>query len=417
LIRFRARSVLPISTPPIDDGWIAIENGRISATGGGPVADGVPEVDLGSVALLPGLVNAHTHLELTGFDDRVDDPEFAAWIRHLIALKRERTPADMLAAARQGVRDCWAAGVTTVADTGDSGAVIQALAELGASGIAYHEVFGPHPESAEEQFTAFRERLTELSAFTGPRVFLGVSPHAPYSVSGPLYTSVARLARDHHFPVAVHLAESPAEVMLLRDGSGEFGKAWALRGIPLPGGSGTPVEWLDRNGVLGPNTLCIHMVQATPGDLRIVRERGCAVAHCPRSNRRHGHGVAPLRDMLAQGLRVGVGTDSVASTSPLDLLAEARLARQIGGLTCVQALELCTIGAARAIGLEREVGSIASGKWADFAVLSIPPCTDGHAALEAVLASESSAIVATYLAARQVWLGTRLSVNLQPLAP
>jgi 5-methylthioadenosine/S-adenosylhomocysteine deaminase len=233
-------------------------------------------------AILPGLVNAHTHLELTGLDGEDTETDFPAWIARIIAIKKQRSQADFLSAARQGIQDCWAAGVTTVADTGDSGAVIQALSELGASGIAYHEVFGPHPDQVEVAMAGAISQLAELSHLVTGRVRLGLSPHAPYSVSGPLYTRVAELAADYGMPLAVHLAESLDESLLLEGSTGGFARLWESRGIPLPAlPGGSPVRWLDQLGVLRPQTLCIHVVQASPSDLDRLALRRVGIAHCP----------------------------------------------------------------------------------------------------------------------------------------
>ncbi len=405
--RYAASWLLPIDGPPIADGAVLVdEAGRLVAVGPGdrvPRPPGVAEQLLAGSALLPGFINAHTHLELTGLDGQVPDDDFPAWIRRIIALKQARTPADFLAAARQGLRDCWAAGVTTVADTGDSGAVTQALAEADASGIAYHEVFGPHPDQVAGAIEAARQRLEELGRFQSPRIRLGLSPHAPYSVSGPLYGAVARLASELRMPVAVHLAESREETALLETGRGGFADAWTARGIPLPVRPGrSPVAWLDHHGVLGPDTLCIHVVQASDADLGTLSGRGAAVAHCPRSNRRHGHGRAPLRSMLDHGLRVGVGTDSVASVAPLDLLAEARAARAIAGLGAAATLELVTLGAARALGLADQIGSLTPGKWADLVSIELPGAVDVGQLADTLLTLPREAIGLVLLAGRQV---------------
>jgi len=405
--RIAAPWVVPMDRPPVPEGAVLVaEGGRISAVG--PAHD-VPEppglvTERFSGALLPGLVNAHTHLELTGLAGQAEAVEFPEWIRQVMALKAARTPAEVLSAARQGVRDCWAAGVTTVADTGDSGAVIEALAEADGSGIAYHEVFGPHPDQAAGATAGATRRLEELRRFTGPRVRLGLSPHAPYSVSGPLYAAVASLARALNLPLAVHLAESREESLLLRDGSGGFGDAWRARGIPLPAPLGrSPVEWLDLHGVLGPGTLCIHAVTVGARDLDLLAGHRVAIAHCPRSNRRHGQGAAPLAAMLERGLPVGAGTDSVASVAPLDLLAEARAARELAGLTAEAALLLATLGAASALGLESEVGSLTPGKWGDVAVLDLPAQVDATRLTGTLLSRSAADVRATYVAGREVW--------------
>ncbi|MFL5505929.1 MAG: amidohydrolase family protein, partial [Gemmatimonadales bacterium] len=194
-LRLSATWVLPITAPPIRDGAVLVdEAGRIAAVGPDdavPAPPGVPSERFEDAVLLPGLVNAHTHLELTGLAGTVREASFPDWIRKLRQVKAERSYADFLAAAKQGIRDCWAAGVTTVADTGDSGAVIEALAELGGRGVSYHEVFGPHPGQVDESMAGLRCRVEELRRFTSERVRLGVSPHAPYTVSRELYRSVA----------------------------------------------------------------------------------------------------------------------------------------------------------------------------------------------------------------------------------
>lgn len=411
--RLAAPWVLPIEGPPIRDGAVLLDaGGRIAAVGAAaalPTPPGVPTESLPDAVLLPGLINVHTHLELTGLDHQVPEADFPSWIRHIIALKAARTPADFLAAARQGLRDCWAAGVTTVADTGDSGAVIEALAEAGGSGIAFHEVFGPHPDQAEEAMAGALRRLAELSRFTSTRVRLGVSPHAPYSVSGPLYTLVANHARKADLPLAVHLAESEEESLLLERGSGGFARAWQGRGIPLPPPPGrTPVAWLDKHGVLTDRTLCIHLVRVGAADIEILRRGGVAVAHCPRSNVRHAQASAPLGALLTAGLRVGVGTDSVASVAPLDLLAEARAARALGALGAEATLRLVTRDAARALGLEQEIGSLRPGNWGDLTAFHLPGRTDASQLPEAVLSLGPDAVLLTCLAGREMYRRKRL---------
>lgn len=405
--RFTARWVLPLDGPPIHHGALLVDSrGRIAAVGRAsdvPAAD-FPTIALGDAVLLPGLINCHTHLELTGLDN-LTAPDFPSWIRQLIALKAVRSAEQMLEAARQGVRGCWQGGVTTVADTGDSGAVIQALAELGGSGIAYHEVFGPDPALAEQQFAQWIARLEQLRRFEGPRIRLGASPHAPFSVSGPLYQRVAQYAGEMGLPLAVHLAESSEESDLLGSASGGFARMWEGRGIPLPSLPGrTPVEWLEAHGVLSPETLCIHTVRVNEGDVATLARRRVSIAHCPRSNRAHGHGDAPLARLLRAGLRVGAGTDSVASLSPLDLRAEARAAQQLAGLSDDAALELITIGAARALGLEREIGSLVPGKWADLAIVKLPGEVDAGRLAGTLLCLPADAIVRTVIGGKDVWV-------------
>jgi 5-methylthioadenosine/S-adenosylhomocysteine deaminase len=411
--RLSARWLLPADRPAVEHGALLIgPHGRIAAVGPEPDVPrpaGVALEEFGDAVLLPGLINTHTHLELTGLEGEPPGHDFADWIRRLREAKAARAPEAYLDAARRGLADCLAAGVTTVADTGDSGAVIQALAEAGGSGIAYQEVFGPHPDQREASLAALRQRVEHLRRFVTERVRIGVSPHAPYSVSGPLYAATSEWARREALPIAVHLAESPAESALLERGTGPFSEAWRGRGIPLPLPPGrTPVAWLEEHGVLSDRTLCIHVVQAGPGDVARLARTGASVAHCPLSNHAHGHGAAPLGAFLAAGIRVGLGTDSTVSVGRLDLLAEARAARVLGGLDAARALALCTLEGARALGLEAEIGSLAPGKWCDCAVIRPPHGAAGSPPEEQVLAIGPRDVLATFLGGRNVHRTSRV---------
>jgi 5-methylthioadenosine/S-adenosylhomocysteine deaminase len=410
--RLSAGWVLPVGAEPIPQAAVLVDpDGRIARIGPElevPRPAGVPELAVPDGAILPGLVNVHTHLELTGLEGQVEDDDFTGWIRRLREVKASRPPDTYVDAARAGLRDCWAAGVTTIADTGDSGAVIRALHELDGSGVVYHEVFGPHPEQCATSLAQLQRSVTELDRFTSPRVRLGVSPHAPYTVSGPLYRATADWARAEGRPLAVHLAESPAETALMTAAGGPFAEAWSRREIPLPTLPGrSPVAWLDEHGVLGPDTLCIHVVQVDEADIASLARAGVGVAHCPGSNRRHGHGDAPLGRLRAAGLRVGVGTDSVVSVGRLDFLGEVRAARRLGGLGPEAALELATLDGARALGLADEMGSLMPGKWGDLTLIQIGSAAGPADAIERVLHSEREDVVATYIGGRQAYRATR----------
>ena len=405
--RLAADWVLPVGRPPIQRGAVLLDaRGRIAEVGPDHAVArpaGVASEDWPGATLIPGLVNAHTHLELTGLDGAVPEPDFPGWIRRVIALKAGRGPGEVLDAARRGITDGWAAGITTVADTGDSGAAVQALAELGGSGVAYHEIFGPDPATAAERFSQYRRRFDELRTFETGRVRLGVSPHAPYSVSGALYAAVSAWAGQESLPLAVHIAESWEEEELVTRGTGPFAEQWRARGITPAATGDTPIQWLDRHGVLGSRTLCIHAVRVNEDDIGRMAVHRCGVAHCPRSNVRHAGRAAPLRRLLDAGLAIGVGTDSVASVSPADLLAEARAARAASGLEAAVALRLCTQGAAQAIGLGTEIGALEHGRWGDLTAVRTPAAADGAGAEEAILASRHEDVLATWLSGREVY--------------
>jgi len=370
MLRIRAQFVHPVTAPPIEDGAVLVDDrGTIAAVGPNlvvPTRPGALQLEFPDARLLPGLVNTHTHLELTHLAGKNAEREFAAWIRTLRALKDATTPEEFSRSAEQGVRDAWAAGVTCVADTGSTGAPLEALARLGGRGIYYQEVFGPDPAQCAASMAELERALARLSPLASSPLSLGVSPHAPYTVSEPLYRAVADLARRERWPLAMHLAESRAETELVRDGSGAFADALRARGFAVRAQHCSPVQYLLRLGVLQRATgwLCIHGVQVDGPDIDVLRDAGVAVAHCPRSNRVHGHGTAPLAAFRRAGLPVGLGTDSVVSVGDSSLLAEATAA----GLDGEDALRMLTIEGARALGLEREIGSLEVGKQGDLAV-------------------------------------------------
>ncbi len=372
MLRIRAGSLHPVTAPPISDGAVLVdETGRIAAVGPHPSVPTPPHtrtLEFRDAALVPGLVNCHTHLELTHLAGQDTEPEFPRWIRRIRELKDATPPDAFRGAADQGLRDCWARGVTCVADTGSTGAVLEALRGLGGRGIVYHEVFGPDPARVAEYLAGFERQLLQLGRLETSRLRLGVSPHAPYTVSAPLYRAVADLARRRRLPLALHIAESREETLLVRDGTGPFAEALRSRGITIEPHGLSPTQYLLQLGVLERATgwLCIHCVQVDDQDIAVLRDGGVAVAHCPRSNRAHGHGRAPVAALRAAGVPVGLGTDSVVSVGDLDPWAEAEAA----GLAGEEALRALTIDGARALGWDGVIGSLEVGKEADLAVLS-----------------------------------------------
>lgn len=403
----------------IDAGGRIAEVGPAAAV---PTPDAAQAVEFANAVLLPGLINTHTHLELTGFEQAAQDLDFRRWILRIRRLKQDRPPEEFRAAARRGLAECWAGGVTTVADTGDSGATIEVLHEQQGSGVVYHEVFGPHPDQLEESFAGLTQRTSELARFGRGRVRLGVSPHAPYTVSGPLYARVAEWAAYMELPLAVHLAESLAESEFVSRGTGPFAEAWQARSIPLlddprhaprfPAATPplrpdrtarTPVSWLDGHGMLGPRTLCIHAIQLDANDIRLLAERQVAIAHCPTSNAAHGHGAAPLAALRAAGVRVGIGTDSSASVGRLDLFREARAAQALAGLSDEEALALATLEGARALELSAETGSLTHGKWGDVLAVRMAAGWENASPAYRVLHAAPADVVFTVLGGRIVY--------------
>lgn len=401
-VRLRAKHVLSGGKMRSPGAVLIGDDGRIGAIhveGAVPHPPGCIERDFGDAAIYPGFANSHTHLELTGLNGGValDEPHFPTWIRRLRELKAQRTRDDFLAAAREGIRQCFRQGVTMVADTGDSGTVAQAMAELGMRGIAYQEVFGPDPVLVRDSMRALEDAVDAMAPWVSDRVRAGVSPHAPYTVSGPLYREVARWARARDLPIAVHIAESADESALLGSGSGAFADAWRRRNLPMPEPLGhTPVSYLahwglwdeevDRDARLpARDVLAIHAVRVPWDDLHCLAGGRAMVAWCPLANRAHGHGDAPVRDYLERDIRVGVGTDSELSVGPIDLLAVARAARELAGLSTTEmVLRLMFSGRDLPGGRDGEgnpqVGEIAPGLDADLTVFPCPGDMDPYEA-------------------------------------
>src|SRR3989441_28821 len=276
MLRIRAGSVHPVTAPPIEDGAVLVDDrGIIAAVGPAalvPAPSGARALEFAGASLVPGLVNTHTHLELTHLAGKNTPPAFADWIRTIRALKDATTPDGFARSAEQGLRAAWAAGVTCVADTGSTGAPLEALARLGGRGIYYQEVFGPDPGQCAASMEELRRALDRLSPFATSPLSLGVSPHAPYTVSEPLYRAVADLAGRDALPLAVHLAESRAETMLVRDGTGPFADALHARGFAVRAHNCSPVQYLVQLGVLASgNCLAIHCVQVDGPDIESLR--------------------------------------------------------------------------------------------------------------------------------------------------
>jgi cytosine/adenosine deaminase-related metal-dependent hydrolase len=406
-MRYHARWVLPITQPPIENGTVVENDGKISYVGPRAGAPAGKDYDLGDAILLPGLVNAHTHLELTAMRGFLEDLDFSSWIDKLRQSRNEiLDPAMLLDSAKFGILEGLEAGVTTYADTCSSGVVMQAMREMGVRGIMYQEVFGPDPSACDAAMQALNEMLATLEPEQTDLVTLGVSPHAPYTVSDQLYAAAAKLARERNLPLAMHIAESAAEEEIVTKGAGDFADRWRRRGIEVSKRARSPVALLEKHDVLQPGSLLIHCVRVDDADITTIARRGCSVAHCPASNAKFGHGVAPLLPLLAAGIPVGIGSDSVASNNRMDILDEARLAvlihrgvtRKHDAFGAHQALELATIGGARALGLDDRIGSLEAGKDADLAAFRIDiarttPTGDPYSAAIFALPGRSAELV------------------------
>jgi aminodeoxyfutalosine deaminase len=367
----RAAWVLPIAGPPIRDGWVAVDHGRIVEVGGSDPSTTPPPT-----AILPGLVNAHVHLELSSMRGRVPPGDrMPAWAERLIALRRSEAQAggDSIVEA---IEEARASGTALVGDVTNTLASCGPLARGLLSAAIFFELIGFRESDAGRTVGDAEQRLAAIVNHPGLRAT--VVPHAPYSVSPDLFRAIARAAGDR--PMSVHLGESPEEIRFLRDGSGPWRglleklDAWSDAWTPPACG---PVEYLDRLGLLNQRLLAVHAVHLTDGELHRLANAGATVVTCPRSNRWTGAGDPPVERFFRAGVHVAIGTDSLASVEDLNLFDEMAAVRRLApSVPARRILESATLTGARALGFDRDFGSIAAGKRAELIAVRIPAGLD-----------------------------------------
>ncbi len=416
-----AEYVLPISTGPIAAGAVAIDGDRIAAVGELEAVTSLfpaaPVSDFGKAAILPGFVNCHSHLEVTSMRGALDDVEhdFQSWLLKLNEIRSGLSHSDIESAALAGATEGAMAGVTCFGDIGRYGeAGLEALKTLGLRGVLFQETeFSPDNatalgdfEKVKTKFLSLREQSTEL-------VEVGLSPHSPYTVSRRLFELIGRYAIDNNVKVTIHAAESAGEDALLIRGDGFFTDFYRKSGVEweVPGCS--PIEFLSSTGVLAARPLLAHCVTVSDADIETVAASGSRIAHCPKSNAKFGHGYAPLEKFLDAGICVGLGSDSVASNNVCDLLEESRFAALAARnrpdrkrfVSAREALELATLGGAKALDLDDRIGTLEIGKQADIAIVSLSaraqsPINDVEAAL--VFSSNARDVITTIVAGKEV---------------
>lgn len=370
---YRALWVLPIISPPIHDGWVAVRDERVVALGAGRHDVDGDIVDLGRVAVLPGLVNAHTHLELSWLWGKVPPaPSLPEWVGRLMA-RRAAEAADDPVWIKQGIVDALAAGTAAVADVSNTLASIPILAESPLHAVVFRELIGFNPASPAELVASTRAAVSDI--VTPAHVRVGLAPHAPYSVAPALLRAIAADVAAHGEVTTIHLGESPEETELLASGSGswrsllERRQAWNPAWTPPNVG---PVAYLDGLGLLSTRLLVVHGVQFTDADLGLLAARGTTLVTCPRSNLWVGVGLPPVSRFFASGVRVAIGTDSLASSSDLNLFSElAALHEAAPEIPPSRLLAAATCAGADALDLPH-LGRIAPGALARLIAVDLP---------------------------------------------
>jgi cytosine/adenosine deaminase-related metal-dependent hydrolase len=426
VIIYCAHWVLPVSSSPIEEGAVAVDAERIVGIGArAEIVERFPDATaeyFDHAVILPGLVNGHTHLELTamrGFLEK-EEGDFFAWLKKLTVARLERmTPDDLQVSAAWGACEAARAGITCVGDSSDSGSTsMRAAREVGLRGVVFQESFGPDPRLAKDSLEKLQTKLSELRELETPLVKVGVSPHAPYTVSAPQLELIAEFATREKLPLMMHAAESAAEDRLLREGLGPFAEGLTKRGIEWRAPGTSTIQYLKQLGVLNTRPLLTHCIRVDEADIETMAEMNSRIAHCPKSNAKLGHGHAPLSRFIEKGIAVGLGSDSVASNNTCDILEETRFAALFsratenrtrsahGMIDSQEALTLATLGGARSLGLESQVGELREGLQADLTVVSLKgthqlPCYDPIDTL--VFSSSGRDVVLTVVAGKEVF--------------
>jgi cytosine/adenosine deaminase-related metal-dependent hydrolase len=366
--QFLSQWLLPVSGPPIRHAWLRIDRGRIVAYGDARSRmSAADEIDLGSVAVMPGVVNAHTHLELSWMRGRVAEADdFSEWIRAVLALRRAgEQDADIVRQAGNAIEEARRYGTALVGDISNTQMTAPLLAEHRMPGAVFFELLGFKAVDAESRMETALSYLDRPADSADVRHSLAA--HAPYSVSPALFKAIRRALKGRAaLRASVHLGESLAEVEFLLRGTGPWRQlledlmawddAWAVPKCD-------PVEYIDRMGFLDERLLVVHGVQLAPRELARVAAKGATLVTCPRGNIRTGAGVPPITAFYEAGVRVAVGTDSLASVPDLNVFAELAEMRKLApDVPARHFVESATAAGARALGFEREFGTIDPGK-------------------------------------------------------
>ncbi len=388
---YRARYVFPIEGPPLESGCVVIEGDRIAAVGRNLAADEVR--DLGNVAMLPGLVNAHTHLEFSDVLKPLGEPGMPLpdWIRTVIEFRRagERAPD----AIERGLGESLRAGTLAVGEIAQPGFSEESFSHASLESVLFLELLALSQARATEKLHQARQHLNRPTPASSA-IVRGLSPHAPYTVRSDLLNDAIALSREHHAPLAFHLAESREELRLLRCADGPFRELFEELGFWVEGALPARLRPLDYLQALAaaPRSLIVHGNYLDDEEIACLAANAqrMSVVFCPRTHAYFGHPEHPWRRMLAAGVNVALGTDSRASNPDLNLLAEVRyLWKQAATVAAATLLGMATLSGARALGLDAHLGSLTPGKLANLAIVPLGDRTaaDPH---ELVLESASS---------------------------
>ncbi|HEY6008687.1 MAG TPA: amidohydrolase family protein [Geobacteraceae bacterium] len=410
---FAASYLLPMAAPPLAGGAVAVADGRI--VDAAPLTElkrrySAPITNYPGCTIMPGLVNPHTHLELTHFSSwklrkgiDYSPRTYVDWVIQVIKIRRGLAREELELSIREGVRISLEAGTTAVGEILSDRTLLPLYLGSPLGGRIFLELLGQDPERFEALLAGVEK---SIASFPHASFLPGLSPHAPHTVSSRLMEEAVCLAQRRALPMAVHLAESREETTFFHDTSGKIAELlypfadWEPY-LPPPLRT-TPTAHLDSLGVLGPATAVVHCVHVTPADVEILRERGVSAVICPRSNDRLDVGKAPVHLLRKARIPLALGTDSLASNDSLSLWDEMRftLHEFPGEFSPDELLRMVTVGGARAIGRSSDLGSLEKGKRADFLVVRLPEKTTGVALAEALI--DAGELEETFVGGRKV---------------
>ncbi len=410
----KAKYLLPMNGCTVVNGETMVRDGRIAAVGYGLSATNPDEevIDFGNAVILPGFVNAHSHVEYTLERYRVDGLPLWQFLTKTAYRKyRIPEPKRLRESAIAGAKELLAGGVTCFGDCSFTGIAAQAAEETGQRAVVYHELFG---QSMGDEYPAVLkakfEAIDALRSQSSDTIVRGVSPHSVYTSGLDMLTETNRLCLEYGMPLAMHLAETKAETRYTMLGQGPLAKCRAKLGYEAMATGTRPFEVIKAAGLLRKGVCFAHCTHLTKLEIVELAASGAGIAHCPRSNALLLGGVAPLQQFVKEGAAVGIGTDGAASSLTLNMLEETRFALGIvrartgrKALTAVQALTMATLGGAQALGLEDEIGSIAPGKRADLIVVDLNGAESVHDAHLAVLSASSAQVTRVFVDGREIW--------------
>lgn len=399
-----SRWILPVSTEAIENACLVLDGTRIHSIISQAELEALPEkskakltvTNHGDAVICPALINLHTHLDYSALKHFDNYSPFFTWIRGLIGNSWQWSPEQWLESALMGAEEIMLSGTSTIADASYSGAAAKAVARSGLRGVVGLELFGIDEENADSSFDEWLQKYRHFmdeaaadpelkDAIQSKRLQITIAPHTPYSVCPALLSRAVAWSREKKLPLLIHISESLAECkwiaadepdldQFLREAFkktelGELG--WRGHGL-------SPVEHLEKHGLLNENVLAAHLAQVNETDIEILKRHKVSAVSCPRSNSRLGNGAPPISKLMKAGINLGFGTDSSASTDDLNLLNEVRFAWDLARALdrdfkaeAQTALKHLTIDGARALKLDGLTGSLETGKQADYSVFSL----------------------------------------------